>query len=84
MEPLKAPGERAEGGNGLRKGVLEAWVGDRLQWRSAIHLKARLKEDEVEDFGPRAKDPRFSTRSHRTTWTVSAATPSLWLGRMPS
>ena len=76
MEPLKAPGERAEGGNGPRKGVREVWVGDRLHWRLAAHLKARLKKDEVEDFGSRARDPRFSTRSHRTTWTVSVATPS--------
>jgi len=76
MEPLTVPRAKVEGGNGLRRGVPEAWVGDRPQWRLAVRLWAELREDEVEDLGLRAKDPRFSTRSHRKTWTVSAATPS--------
>jgi len=39
MEPVAAPGAKVEGGNGLRKVVLEAWVGDRPQWRLAVHVK---------------------------------------------
>jgi len=75
MEPVKAPREKPEGGYGRRKGVIEAWVGDRLHWSLAAHLKEGWKKDEVEDFESRAKDPRFSTRSHRTTRTASVATP---------
>ena len=84
MEPVKAPREKTEWGYGRRKGALGAWVGDRLHWSPGAHLKEGRKKDEVEDFEPRAKDPRFSTRSHRTTWTASVATPFFSPGRRPT
>jgi len=69
---MAAPGIKVEG-NGLRKAVPEAWVGDRPWWKTTVHL---LEGAEAEEVAPKPDDPRYSIRSYKKTWMKLAATPS--------
>jgi len=55
---MAAPGIKVEG-NGLRKAVPEAWVGDRPRRRITVHLPGRLNGVEAEELeAPTLDDTR--------------------------